>query len=422
MRILMLAQNYPPTIGGEERMVEDLSVELVRRGHSVDVATIPEMHHKWEDYRDGVRLHALRSSVYRARRLHGGGDRPQAPPAPDPQTVLDLRRVLRAARPDVVHAHNWLVHSYLPLSRSGDRALALSLHDYGLRCATRRSLYAGAPCSGPGISKCARCASEHYAGVKGVGIAMATLAREPLLRRRVDVFLPVSEAVNRWCGLDHDPRSRVVPNFLPERRDRRQDHPLLGELPAEPYVLFLGDVTFDKGAQHLLEVYEGLPSPPPLVLIGRYDLDHRPSRANILTLGAWPHDAAQLALRRCLFVVVPAIWAEPFGLVALEAAAAGKAVVASDAGGLSGIVADGETGLLVPRGDRAALASALKRLIADEPLRGRLGEAATRRAARFTAEAIVPAFENAYGAAIEHRSTRSGRRSRVRDASARLRQ
>ena len=51
---------------------------------------------------------------------------------------VDLRRVLRRERPEVVHAHNWIVHSYLPLARGAHSALALSLHDYGLICATKR--------------------------------------------------------------------------------------------------------------------------------------------------------------------------------------------------------------------------------------------------------------------------------------------
>ena len=39
--------------------------------------------------------------------------------APDPETVVDLQRVLRRERPQIVHAHNWIVHSYLPLARGG---------------------------------------------------------------------------------------------------------------------------------------------------------------------------------------------------------------------------------------------------------------------------------------------------------------
>jgi glycosyltransferase involved in cell wall biosynthesis len=111
------------------------------------------------------------------------------------------------------------------------------------------------------------------------------------------------------------------------------------------------------------------------------------------------------ALRRSMFTVAPSIWPEPFGLVALEAAAAGKAVVASNIGGLIDIVVDDQTGILVPPGDRAALAAAIERLIADPGLRERLGEAAVGRAAEFNPDALVPRLEGAYRRALAIRQS-----------------
>jgi glycosyltransferase involved in cell wall biosynthesis len=81
--------------------------------------------------------------------------------------------------------------------------------------------------------------------------------------------------------------------------------------------------------------------------------------------------------------VVPSLY-EPFGLVAIEALACGVPVVATTAGGLREIVVDGESGLLVPPGDSAALARALMSLLTDEFLRLRLAEGARRRARAFS--------------------------------------
>ncbi|MDR1816826.1 MAG: glycosyltransferase family 4 protein [Puniceicoccales bacterium] len=75
---------------------------------------------------------------------------------------------------------------------------------------------------------------------------------------------------------------------------------------------------------------------------------------------------------------------EGFGLVLLEAAAAGLPALAHDTGGVGEVIADGETGLLVAHTDRPALARALERLVLDAPLRRRLGDAARRRAATFS--------------------------------------
>ena len=75
---------------------------------------------------------------------------------------------------------------------------------------------------------------------------------------------------------------------------------------------------------------------------------------------------------------------EGFGLVYLEAGACGLPVLAHDTGGVSDAVIDGETGLLVPPGDRLALSAALRRLLEDGDLRRRLGENGRRHARSFS--------------------------------------
>jgi glycosyltransferase involved in cell wall biosynthesis len=412
MRVLMLTQSYPPIVGGEERAIEGLSLELAARGHEVAVATLRQPG-STPAAGAGIAVHAMRSSVDRLP-LRGDPERRHAPPAPDPETLLDLRRVLSRERPDVVHAHNWLVHSYLPLDRRGGPALALSLHDYGLLCATKRLMRRQAPCAGPGLARCGRCASAHYGAARGVPTALATRLGRRRLHRHVDVFLPVSATVGRLSGLGPGDPQRVVPNLLrPSSGSRRGGADArLAELPREPFLLFFGDATHDKGAALLAEAYGGLERPPPLVFLGRRPVEGLARRPGVTALGPWPHPLAMEALRRCLFAVVPSLWPEPFGLVALEAAAAGKAVVASDTGGLRDIVLDGETGLLTPPGDGPVLAGALSRLIADPGLRERLGAAAGRRARTFAPEAVLPAVEEAYQGAIERRRARAegGRR------------
>lgn len=78
--------------------------------------------------------------------------------------------------------------------------------------------------------------------------------------------------------------------------------------------------------------------------------------------------------------VVPSIWQEPFGLVAVEAMASGRPVCASRVGGLQDIVVDGETGLLFDVEDAAGLARCLARLLDDPPMRARMGAAGRARA------------------------------------------
>jgi len=406
MRIMMLAQSFAPIVGGEERVVEDLTRELSARGHEVSIATLQQPGDLTAVEVAGAPIHPLRSSSYRVVRGRGDTERRHAPPVPDPETVLDLSRVLRRERPQIVHAHNWIVHSYLPLARSSHSALALSLHDYGLICATRRLRRKNKVCSGPAPFKCQLCAAEHYGVTKGLVAAFGTRSQESRLRRHVDVFLPVSSTVEELCRIRDEETSRVIPNFIGELPPAPLDDPRLAELPDEPFILYFGDVTEDKGVWELVEAYGTLQDPPPLVLIGRCYIDGLAQRPGVHVMGAWPHELAIEALRRSLFSVAPSVWPEPFGLVALEAAAAGKPIVATAMGGLRDIVVDGETGLLVPAEDRAALAAALQRLTGDAQLREWLGTAARQRAAAFSPAAVVPQFEQAYEVALAKHSAR----------------
>src|ERR1700760_1378492 len=136
MRVLQLAQFYPPVIGGEERHVRNLSVALAARGHDVHVACLdvggapPQ-----ED--PGVTVHVLPNVGVKVPALYPTADRPLSLPLPDPVVTRALRRLVEEGRPDVVHAHNWIITSYLPLAAARRRPLVYSLHDYSHVCATK---------------------------------------------------------------------------------------------------------------------------------------------------------------------------------------------------------------------------------------------------------------------------------------------
>lgn len=99
--------------------------------------------------------------------------------------------------------------------------------------------------------------------------------------------------------------------------------------------------------------------------------------ARVRFAGPVPHDEVPVWLNR-LDVFVAASRNESFGVAVLEASACARPVLVSDAGGLPEVVVDGETGLVVPSGDVAALSAALARLVADTALRRRLGDAGRR--------------------------------------------
>jgi glycosyltransferase involved in cell wall biosynthesis len=412
MRILLLSDFYPPVVGGVEQHVRSLGRELAERGHEVTVATIDTIGTRppVEDDR-GAMVYRLGTTLGRARSLYAEAGRPFAPPAPDPELTLNLARLIRRVRPDVVHAHGWIVHSYLPIHVLGALPLVVTLHEYGLVCAKKNLLYKGATCSGPALGKCLACAGRHYGPVRAVPITLAGFISGPLERRLATTFIAVSEAVAEASvitGLDHE----VIPNFLPRpaAADPGVVRPWVDLLPDEPFLLFVGALGTHKGFRVLLEAYRQLEVAPPLVCIGHRWVD-TPAEipAGVSVFEDWPHDAVRAAWSRALLGLVPSLWAEPFGIVAIEAMQAGIPVIASDTGGLSGVVDDGVTGTLVTPGDPAALASAIETLVRDEAGRTAMGVNARAAAARYDADVVVPKIEAVYARVVGEARSRGGR-------------
>lgn len=400
MRILLLTQFYPPIIGGEERHVRNLAAALAKRGHSVAVAT------QWypgadEDGTEGdVRIYRLRGTMQRFSGLFRENQRRHAPPFPDPELLLGLKRVMDREQPDVVHAHNWIVHSYLPLKAILGVPLVVTLHDYGLLCPNKNLMHAGTPCDGPGLGKCLDCATTHYGPVKGVVAALGNSLSGALVRKSADRFIAVSGAVARMNRLDSGPAPfEVVHNFIADDTAVLEDltDPRLNDLPAGGYILFVGDLSPSKGVNVLIEAYGKLKEAPPLVLIGRPCADlPQTLPANVRVLHNWPHAAIMHAWSRCLFGVAPSLWHEACATVVIEAMALGKPMVVTDVGGMPELVDHERSGLIVAPGDSDALAGALRRLIDDPALRRRMAAASLTKVEALKAQAIVSRIESIY--------------------------
>jgi glycosyltransferase involved in cell wall biosynthesis len=116
--------------------------------------------------------------------------------------------------------------------------------------------------------------------------------------------------------------------------------------------------------------------------------------------GALSHDEVLNLFRSARAVVVPSVWSEPFGIVVLEAMAAGRPVVAAASGGIPEVVTDGVTGLLVPPGDASALAHAIASILSDPQAAQVLGIAGRNRAREFTVSVVVEQIERMYASVI----------------------
>src|SRR5947209_2528587 len=160
MRILMLSQFYPPIIGGGAIHVQSLSLELLSRGHDVAVVTLWHPGQTEFELDQGVRVYRIHSSLQRLPGLFSDKGKPYAPPFPDPEVMLELRRIIEDEHPEIVHAHNWLVYSFLPLKAWSGARLVMTLHNSGRVCVKTTLLYRGTLCTGPTFGKCIDCVSQ----------------------------------------------------------------------------------------------------------------------------------------------------------------------------------------------------------------------------------------------------------------------
>jgi glycosyltransferase involved in cell wall biosynthesis len=400
MRILLLAQFLPPVSGGEERHVWNLARALASRDHQVTLLGFAtDADSAGETMEDGVRLVRVRTAAARLPMLYSDPERPHALPLPDPVVSRAIRRELETHRFDVVHAHNWIVNSALgPVARAG-LPLVMTLHDYSHICATKRLMeYGKQRCGGPGLKRCLSCAGDHYGTANGTVTVLANAWAAGRRARGISRVAAVSSAVAQAVALPgdgwlHNARltAQVIPNFIP-------DEIVLADIPAfapDAPLLFVGDLSPDKGVQVLLDAYAALQDPPKLVLAGRSTEQWRfPPGAQ--WTGPLPHAEVVGLFRSARAVVVPSVWADPCPTVVLEAMAAGRPVVAAASGGIVDMVVDGRTGRLVPPGDVAALTDALADVLADPQRATAYGEAGRDRAREFTVSSVVERIEQMY--------------------------
>jgi alpha-maltose-1-phosphate synthase len=163
--------------------------------------------------------------------------------------------------------------------------------------------------------------------------------------------------------------------------------------PGRPSVIFVGRVTRQKGLPVLLRAASTIDQAAQLVICaGQADTPElaaevsdlarqlRANRSGVIWLTGMlaKREVIQLLSHASVFVC-PSLY-EPLGIVNLEAMGCGTAVVGSRVGGVPEVVADGETGLLVPPGDPAALAEAINVLLADEHRAAQMGRLGRARA------------------------------------------
>jgi glycosyltransferase involved in cell wall biosynthesis len=184
----------------------------------------------------------------------------------------------------------------------------------------------------------------------------------------------------------------VFSDSLAEKRDRE--------------IIFVGRLVSDKGANLLLDAVKLLDTKPRLTIAGEGPegaaLEKQAAdlqlRSQVEFVGRRRGEELAKLLRQHQILVVPSLWQEPFGIVALEGIACGCVAIGSAGGGLAEAI--GACGVTFPNGDVAALAKAIARLLADPDERARLRQQVPGHLARFTPRHVAGIYLDAMKKAL----------------------
>jgi glycosyltransferase involved in cell wall biosynthesis len=300
----------------------------------------------------------------------------------NPRSARRARAVTSAADVDIAHVHNtWFAASpsvVAAVSRLGVPTV-MTLHNYRLMCANYMLLRDGSPCT--------LCVGDHpwhavrHACYRGSRLQSLPAAATIALNRRRGTW---ERSVDTFVALTAFGRDRFVEGGLPADKIEVLPHstPDPGPRPAAPStsdeVLFVGRVVPEKGLATIVQAWEDARPPLRLTVIGdgpdRTRLEAR-DVAGVTFVGQLPAVAVRQRMLAARALVFPSLWYETFGLVAVEAMAAGMPVLASDLGSVPDVVGDG--GWLAAPGDARAWGEALA-FLGDEAV-DRVGLAARLR-------------------------------------------
>jgi glycogen synthase len=393
----MLSWEYPPlVVGGLGRHVDALSRGLAAAGHDVRIVTRGSPGSPGAEARDGVRVRRAPADPiaigFTTESLLAWAQ------AADHALTRAALPVVRRWRPAIVHAHDWLVaQSGVTLSQITGAPLVATIH------ATE--------------------AGRHQGQLpRPLNVAIDSVER--WLVHQATAVITCSQAMNAEVRRQFEPpdeRLTVVPNGIEPQRWQvtarartaaRQR--LLGDVSDGPLLVFAGRLTHEKGLQTLLECLPELRrAHPGLRLLvagtGPYE-DRLRAQARALRVvravewaGFVPEGELAPLLAAADVAVVPSLY-EPFGIVALEAAAARTPVVVAEVGGLGDLAANGVAAASFVSGDPMSLVAALGKVLAD---RANARQAAVR-AARVIRRAYTWGAVAAHTAEVYRRAAADG--------------
>lgn len=296
-----------------------------------------------------------------------------------------MRRLIAEVKPDVAHVHNIYTQispSVLDALHEAGVPVVMTVHDYHL-VSPNYMLWKGGRNVDPRRrslvrSTLSRFHKDSFAASFAQSFVFNLHRALRLYDRNISRFLCPSEFVARELAAAGYPKEKIT--VLPHFIDASEITPTYG---GDGSVLFVGRFVEEKGVRFVLDLAEALLNTK-CVLVGDGPLGgevraRAEGLSNVEVAGWLGREELAKAYARASIVIVPSLWREVFGLVALEAMAHGKAVLVSDRGGLPEVVEDGIFGLVLPAEDLAAWEDAIVNILTNPKKNHALGTAARKR-------------------------------------------
>jgi glycosyltransferase involved in cell wall biosynthesis len=395
LRILQVHNRYRSSApSGENRVVEIEAAALRRQGHTVQ---------RFERFSDEIAGWGVPKKALLPGKIVWSSE-----------TYKSLVRELREHRPDVVHVHNTfplLSPSVLHACSHEQVPVVATLHNYRLMCPTGDLFRDGAichDCAGrrplPGVL---------HGCYQGSNLATVPLAVSSVVNRRA-----WRSRVSAYVCISHSQRDILLPFGLPADRTFVKHNLVPAKPPAKPSqrnrtVVFTGRISQAKGIPVLMEAWDlysatSTSSSMRLVIAGGGPLEDEVTswardRKNADFLGILSPAECQVLLSTACATVIPSEWEETFGLVVVEAMAAGVPVIAAAHGSFPELMVNGEEGTLFPPGDATALADVFREVDLQPELYARYGRGARKAyETRFDPEDNINQLLSIYEFAIQH--------------------
>ena len=390
MKILLCHNRYRQT-GGEDRAFEDDLWLLKANGHAVETFVA--------DNRD---IDSIGKTGLAMRSLW------------NPAARRSLEKTIRRFRPDIVHFNNTFPlfsHSVHYAARDNRVPIVQTLHNFRTFCANALLFREG--------NVCERCLGKRaaWSGIsrkcyRKSSVASVVVASTQLVQ---SAMRAAGDPVTTYIAPSRFAREKLISGGIPADRlevrgsfVRAATH---REPSLEPFAVFVGRLSEEKGVNLLLEAWRSQPANIPLRIIGDGPMSEVIEKAceqdERLTWHQWlSPDEVMTAIAGARFLVMPSIWYETFGRTVIEAFACGVPVIASRLGAVSELVEHEHTGLQFEPGNMVDLNRCVERLTKDDSLQRAMAQhAQDRYQERYTPEANYRELLQLYEKTIERHAT-----------------